>query len=195
MIAADYGRGLVQMMRGNLDEARKRSRSGVLAFARERSPAVPAPRDVRARKSLFAAGPRRAGARHPASGQGRGRSSSAMQPAWLRCRLISARPTVSSAMSSTDWLSCAPARPAPSRRATEASRRLAVLAEANILASQGASAAAEAIGCMNRTIEIASRLEARPLLGAARGLLARAPGRFRQDGRGAGRTRPGDHAF
>jgi len=33
--------------------------------------------------------------------------------------------------------------------------------------------AAEAIGCVKRAIEIAARLEARPLLGAARGILAR----------------------
>ena len=50
---------------------------------------------------------------------------------------------------------------------------LAVLTEANILASQGAAAEAEAIGCAKRAIEIAARLEARPLLGAAKGMLGR----------------------
>ncbi len=49
---------------------------------------------------------------------------------------------------------------------------LAVLSEATILTSQGAPAAAEAIGSAHRAIEIAARLEARPLLGAARGVLA-----------------------
>jgi len=50
---------------------------------------------------------------------------------------------------------------------------LAVFTEANILASQGASMAEEAMGCLKRTVEIAARLEARPLLGAAKGVRAR----------------------
>ena len=50
---------------------------------------------------------------------------------------------------------------------------LAVFCEAAILSSQGTPVAAEAIGCIKRAIEIAARLEARPLLGAARGMLAR----------------------
>jgi ATP/maltotriose-dependent transcriptional regulator MalT len=50
---------------------------------------------------------------------------------------------------------------------------LAIFAEANILASQGKPAAEEAIGSAHRVIEIAARLETRPLLGGARGMLAR----------------------
>jgi hypothetical protein len=50
---------------------------------------------------------------------------------------------------------------------------LALFAESSILASQGPSGAPDAIGCLNRAVDIASRLEARPLLGAAKGLLAR----------------------
>jgi hypothetical protein len=50
---------------------------------------------------------------------------------------------------------------------------LATLAEANMLASQGEPAAEEAIRSAKRVIEIAVGLEARPLLGAARGILAR----------------------
>jgi hypothetical protein len=57
---------------------------------------------------------------------------------------------------------------------------LAAFAEAFILSLQGASAAAEAKAQLDRTIELATRLGARPLLATAKGTLARllaAPGR------------------
>jgi hypothetical protein len=50
---------------------------------------------------------------------------------------------------------------------------LATFTEANILASQGALAAAEAIGCMKRASQIAGLIEACPLQGAAKGILGR----------------------
>jgi tetratricopeptide (TPR) repeat protein len=50
---------------------------------------------------------------------------------------------------------------------------LASFTEATILDSQGEAALPESIGAMKRTVEIAGRLEAGPLLGAARGVLAR----------------------
>jgi tetratricopeptide (TPR) repeat protein len=50
---------------------------------------------------------------------------------------------------------------------------LANLAEANIHALQGKPAAEEAIKCLKRTIEIATRIEAKPMLGVTRGMLAR----------------------
>src|SRR6202040_1735080 len=50
---------------------------------------------------------------------------------------------------------------------------LAVFTEAIILASQGASMAEQAMQCLKRTVEIAAGLEARPLLGAAKGVRAR----------------------
>jgi ATP/maltotriose-dependent transcriptional regulator MalT len=50
---------------------------------------------------------------------------------------------------------------------------LAAFAETNMLALQGEPAAEEAIRSAKRVIEIAVGLEARPLLGAARGILAR----------------------
>jgi len=50
---------------------------------------------------------------------------------------------------------------------------MAVFTEANILASRGAVEAAEAIRCMTKAAEIAGRLEASPLLGAAKGILSR----------------------
>ncbi len=50
---------------------------------------------------------------------------------------------------------------------------LAAFAQALISALQGAPAAAEAMAQLERAIELASRLESRPLLGMARGTLAR----------------------
>jgi tetratricopeptide (TPR) repeat protein len=50
---------------------------------------------------------------------------------------------------------------------------LALLSEAGILSMQGASATGEAIARLERTIEIATRLGTRPLLGTAKGILAR----------------------
>jgi tetratricopeptide (TPR) repeat protein len=50
---------------------------------------------------------------------------------------------------------------------------LAASAEANILASQGGHMVEEAMGCLQRIIEFTAKLEALPLLGAARGVRAR----------------------
>ena len=50
---------------------------------------------------------------------------------------------------------------------------LAALAEASILSLQGAPAAGEARAQLDRTIELATSLGARPLLGVAKGTLAR----------------------
>ncbi len=50
---------------------------------------------------------------------------------------------------------------------------LAMLAEAGILSMQGDAAIEEAIGCLKRATELAADLEARPLVASARGALAR----------------------
>jgi tetratricopeptide (TPR) repeat protein len=50
---------------------------------------------------------------------------------------------------------------------------LALFAEAVILSFQGASTVSDAIARLERTIEIATRLGIRPLLGRAKGILAR----------------------
>jgi hypothetical protein len=50
---------------------------------------------------------------------------------------------------------------------------LAAFAQAVILSLQGAPAAAETMAQFDRTIELATRIENRPLLGMAKGALAR----------------------
>jgi ATP/maltotriose-dependent transcriptional regulator MalT len=50
---------------------------------------------------------------------------------------------------------------------------LAAFAEANVLAMQGPLRVEDALGCLQRTAEIAQRLEARPLLGSVKGVRAR----------------------
>ena len=50
---------------------------------------------------------------------------------------------------------------------------LAAFAEANVLAMQGPLRVEDALGCLQRTAEIAQKLEARPLLGSVKGIRAR----------------------
>ena len=57
------------------------------------------------------------------------------------------------------------------------------------------SAMAEAIARFERTIEMATRLGTRPLLGLAKGALARLLAGYGQKGGGTGRTHPGDRTF
>lgn len=172
MIAADYGRGLVRMMLGNLEEA-EIALDRVSLLSRENEVRLFLPLAMLALGNLY-------------SQQG--------QAARARDILLQAKAEAEAVGHATSMVAVSAylgmaycqlgevQRGLAMIRACQASAKqkgyggieaIAVLAEANVLASQGASAAPEAIGCMNRAIEIASRLDARPLLGAARGLLAR----------------------
>lgn len=172
MIAADYGRGLVQLMRGHLEEAEiALNRASVLS--RENEVRLFLPLVMLALGNLY-------------SQQG--------HAARARDILLQAKDEAEAVGHATSMVAVSAylgaaycqlgdlPRGLPMVRACQASAKqkgyggieaIAVLAEANILSLQGGSAAPEAIGCANRAIEIASRLEAGPLLGAARGLLAR----------------------
>ncbi len=172
MIAADYGRGLVQMMRANLVEAEiALNRASLLSRENEVRLFLPLVKlalgnlytqqghAARARDILLQA-------KDEAEAVGHATSMVAVS-AYLGsayCQLGDVQRGLAMVRA------CQASAKQKGYGGIEA---IAVLAEANVLASQGASAAPEAIGCMNRAIEIASRLEARPLLGAARGLLAR----------------------
>ncbi len=172
IIAADYGRGLVRMMLGNLEEA-EIALDRVSLLSRENEVRLFLPLAMLALGNLY-------------SQQG--------QAARARDILLEAKAEAEAVGHATSMVAVSAylgvaycqlgevQRGLAMMRACQASAKqkgyggieaIAVLAEANVLASQGASAAPEAIGCMNRAIEIASGLDARPLLGAARGLLAR----------------------
>ncbi len=172
LVAAGYGRGLVQMMRGNLDEA-ENVLGRALRISRESEVQLFLPLLMSAIGNLY-------------TQQG--------YPARARDILLQAKDEaetlghVTSIVVGPAYLASAYSQLGDVQRglalvrACQASAKqkgyggieaLAVLAEANILASQGEPATAEAIGSTHRAIEIATRLEARPLLGAARGVLAR----------------------
>jgi ATP/maltotriose-dependent transcriptional regulator MalT len=171
IVAAEYGRGLVQMMRGNLDSAED-TLSRALRLSRESEVRLFLPLLMFALGNLY-------------TQQG--------HAARARDILLQAKDEAE-ALGHVTSIVVAPAYLGPAYnqlgdaqrglalvRACQASAKqkgyggieaLAVFAEASILASQGEPAAAEAIGSTHRAIEIATRLEARPLLGAARGVLA-----------------------
>ena len=172
LIAASYGRGVVQMMRGNMDEAQS-ALDEALSKSRESEVRLFLPLVMCALGNLY-------------SQQG--------QAVRARDILLQAKDEAEAVGHSTSMVAVSAylgaaycqlgdiQRGLPMVRACQASAKqkgyggieaIAVLAEANILASQGGAAAPEAIGCASRAIEIASRLEAGPLLGSARGLLAR----------------------
>jgi class 3 adenylate cyclase/tetratricopeptide (TPR) repeat protein len=172
VIAAEYGRGLVQMMRGNLDDA-KLALDRALSLSREN--------DVRLFLPLVMIG---LGNLYCQQGY----------VARARDVLLEAKDQAEAVGHATSMVAVSAylgtaychlgeiQRGLEMVRACQASAKqkgyggieaLAVFAEASVLASQGAPVAPEVIGCVNRAIDIAKRLDARPLLGAAKGLLAR----------------------
>ncbi len=172
VIAADYGRGLVQMMRANLVEA-EIALNRASSLSRENEVRLFLPLVMLALGNLYTQQGHAARARDILL-----QAKDEAEAVGHATSMVAVSAYLGSAYCQLGDIQ----RGLAMVRACQASAKqkgyggieaIAVLAEANVLASQGTSAAPEAIGCMNRAIEIASRLEARPLLGAARGLLAR----------------------
>ncbi len=172
VIAADYGRGLVELMRGRLGEAETAlDRASLLS--RENEVRLFLPLVLLALGNLYS----------QRGDAARGRdilleAKDEAEAAGHATSIVAVSAYLGAAYCQLGDIQ----RGLPMVRACQASAKqkgyggieaIAVLAEANILTAQGGSAAPEAIGSANRAIEIASRLEAGPLLGAARGLLAR----------------------
>jgi tetratricopeptide (TPR) repeat protein len=172
MIAADYSRGVVQMMRGDLEEAEV-SLDQALRVSLESEARLFRPLIMSALGSLY-------------SQQGDARRATAI--------LLQAKDEAdrlgheTSKVAVSAYLGAAYGQLGDIQhgllllRACQASAKqkgyagieaLAASAEANILASQGGHMVDEAMGCLHRIIEFAARLEALPLLGAAKGLRAR----------------------
>jgi len=172
LITADYGRGVVQMMRGNLEEA-EIVLARALALSRESEARLYLPLVMYALGNLYlqqgdAARARDVLLQAKAQAEAVGHATTiAAVPAYLGAAYAQLGEV-------EHGLSLVRACQAGARQKGYGGvEALAVLSEANILASRGASAAEEAIGSAKRVIEIAARIEARPLLGAARGMLAR----------------------
>jgi class 3 adenylate cyclase/tetratricopeptide (TPR) repeat protein len=171
-VAADYGRGVVQMMRGYLEEA-EYALDRAFRVSRESEVRLFLPLVMTALGNLYLQQGQATRARDmllqakdEAEALGH-MTSTVAAPAYLG--------TAFSQLGETQHgLSLVRACQAGAKQKGYGGiEALAVFFEANILASQGGSAMEEAMGCLNRAVEIATRLETLPLLGASKGVLGR----------------------
>jgi class 3 adenylate cyclase/tetratricopeptide (TPR) repeat protein len=172
MIAADYGRGVVQMMRGNLEEAES-ALDQALRLSRVSEVRLFLPLVMCALGNLYLQQGHAARARDillQANDEAEALGHEASKVV-VSAYLGSAYSQLGDIEHGLSLVRASQA--GAKQKGYGGIEALAVFAEANILSSQGAPMAAEAIECMKRAIEIMVRLEARPLLGAARGMLAR----------------------
>jgi tetratricopeptide (TPR) repeat protein len=160
LIAAEYGRGLVQMMRGNLGEA-ENALEEALRTSRDSEVRLFLPLVMIALGNLYTQQGDAARARYPASGKRRGRST---RP----CNQYRSRVDLSWRRIQSAWGRAARLDHGAARQASAKQKGYADI-----------PAAAEAFGSVHQAVEIADRLEARPLLAAARGGAGSLTGRFR----------------
>ncbi len=172
IIAALYGRGLVQMSHGDLEEA-ERALDEASFLSRENEVRLFLPLVLCALGNLYLQ---------------TGRAAEARDILLKAKDEAEALGHAGSTMLAPVYLASAYAQLGDIPRGLEVARAcqagakqkgyhgvevLAAFAEAFILSLQGASAAAEAEAQLDRTIELATRLGARPLLATAKGTLAR----------------------
>jgi len=172
IIAADYGRGIVKMIHGDLEEA-ERALAEASSLSRENEVRLFLPLVLCALGNIYSQQGRGALARDSlleakAEAQSLGHDSGILLASTY---LASAHAQLGDR---SEGLEAARACQAGAKqKGYQAIEALAAFAEAGILSLQGAPGAAEAIARLERTIEIASRLGTRPLLGLAKGALAR----------------------
>ena len=172
MIAADYGRGIVLLMRGDLEEAES-ALDQALRCSRESEARLFGPLILTALGNIYSqqGRPKRATeillqAKHEADSIGHETSKVAV-PAYLGAAYAQLGDV-------QHGLALLRACQASARQKGYAGiEALATSAEANILASQGGHMREEAMACLERTIAFTANLEAVPLLGAAKETLAR----------------------
>lgn len=172
MIAADYGRGLSQLVLGNLDEAEIALDEAAL-LSRENEVRLFLPLVLCGLGNLYLQRGRAAEARDvllkaKEEAEVLGHSSSTLLASTY---LASAHAQLGDIPRGLEMARACQA--GAKQKGYEGIEALALLAEAVILSLQGAAAAAEAITQLERAIEIATRLGTRPLLGLAKGTLAR----------------------
>ena len=171
-VAAEYGRGIVELARGHLDEAEP-ALDRALRISRESEVRLFLPLILSALGNL-----------HVQKGQA-ARARDILLEAKKEADVLG---HATSQVAVPAYLGAAYAQLGEVQhglalvRACQAGARqkgyggIEVLAssyEANILASQGTSGRADAMDCLKRTIDLAARLETGPLLAAARGTLGR----------------------
>lgn len=172
LVAANYGRGVVRMLRGHVDEA-ETAFDRALRVSRESEVRLFLPPIMTALGNIYSL--------RGQAGQARDILVEAKREAETlghQTSMVAVSPYLGTALSNlgktAEGLALTRACQASAKQkgygATEA---LAHLAEAGILSSQGPAAADEAVASAQRTIEITDRLEAAPLQGIARGLLSR----------------------
>ncbi|KRQ94804.1 hypothetical protein CQ12_04605 [Bradyrhizobium jicamae] len=172
MIAADYGRGVVQLMRGDFEEAES-ALDQALRVSRESEARLFQPLIMSALGSLY-------------SQQGYAvRATEILLRAKDEADKLgheTSKVAVSAYLGAAygqlgevqHALSLLHACQASARQKGYAGiEALAASAEANILASQGGHMLEEAMDCLQRTIEFTAKLGALPFLGTAKGLLSR----------------------
>ena len=172
MIAADYGRGMVQMMRGDLEEA-EAALDQAFRVSRESEARLFRPLIMSALGSLYTQQERAElateillQAKDEADKLGHETSKVAVS-AYLGAAYGQLGNT-------QHGLAILRACQASARQKGYAGiEALAASAEANILATPGGHMVEEAMACLQRTIDFTARLEALPLLGAAKGIRAR----------------------
>lgn len=171
-IAADYGRGMVQMLRGDLDEA-EAALDQALRVSGESEARLFRPLIMSALGNLYSQlgrGERAVEillqAKDEADKIGHETSKVAVQ-----AYLGAAYGQVADAQHGLTILRACQA--SARQKGYAAIEALAMSAEANILATQGGHMLEEALACLQRTIEFTARLEALPLLGAAKEVRAR----------------------
>jgi len=172
IIAANYGRGVVQMMSGNLAESES-ALDAALRLSRESEVRLFLPLVMCALGNVYS--------QQGAPGKARDILLQAKDEAEALGHETS-KVVVSAYLGSAysqlgdtpHGLSLVRACQATAKqKGYEGIEALAAFTEANILASQGAGAPADAIECVKRSIDIAAKIEARPLVAAAKGILAR----------------------
>lgn len=172
LIAADYGRGVVQMMRGNLEEAEV-TLDQALQVSRESEVRLFLPLVMCALGNLYVQQGEAARARDmllqaKEEAEALGHMTSMVVVSAYLGTAYSQLGDVEHGL--TLVRAC---QAGAKQRGYGGVEALAVLSEAAILSMPDAAGREDAGACLKRAIEIAARLEARPLLGAARGMLAR----------------------
>jgi class 3 adenylate cyclase/tetratricopeptide (TPR) repeat protein len=172
IIAANYGRGVVQMMSGNLAESES-ALDAALRLSRESEVRLFLPLVMCALGNVYS--------QQGAPGKARDILLQAKDEAETLGHETS-KVVVSAYLGSAySQLGDAPhglslvraCQATAKQKGYEGIEALAAFTEANIMASQGAGAPADAIECVKRSIDIAAKIEARPLVAAAKGILAR----------------------
>lgn len=170
LIAAGYGRGLVQLFHGNFDEAEDALRSAA-SLSRENEVSLFLPLLQCGLGNLYLQTGRAAEARDvllkaKTEAEALGHTTSEMLAS---AYLASAYAQLGDPQRGLALASACQA--SAKQKGYQSVEVLALFSEAGILAIRGETA--DAIAHFERTIELAARLEVRPLLGIARGMLAR----------------------